>query len=302
MRIVSLIASATEIVHSLGLSEFQVGRSHECDYPESVRALPVCTEPRFAIDGSSSEIDKLVKQTLHDVGSVYHVHDELLASLEPTHILTQTQCKVCAVSLDDVERALSSRFPRKPAVIGLQPDSLEEIYADIQRVADACQITDQGRRFVAKMQEDMAVLSRRAATASRKPRVAVIEWLEPLMAAGNWTPHLLDMANSVNLFGEARKHSPWMKWEQLVAADPDMLLITACGFDVPRTRQEMYWLTNRPDWRELRAVRDQQVYLADGNQFFNRPGPRVVDTLRILCEILHPDVFPSCGIGWESLK
>jgi iron complex transport system substrate-binding protein len=134
-----------------------------------------------------------------------------------------------------------------------------------------------------------------------RPRVACIEWLEPLMAAGNWTPELIEMAGGVNLFGEAGKHSPWMTWEVLAAADPDVVLIAPCGFDLARTEREMCWMTERPGWRGLRAVREGRVYLADGNQYFNRPGPRVVETLQILVEVLHPERNGTDlrGTGWR---
>lgn len=288
MRIVSLIASATEIVHALDLGEFQVGRSHECDYPESVRSLPVCTKPKFAIDGSSAEIDRLVKETLHSVGSVYDVFEDVLDRLAPTHLLTQTQCQVCAVSMADVERALGGRYSAR--AVALEPNSLADIWNDILRVAEACHVAERGASLVARLQSRMREVAERVAN-EPKPSVACIEWIEPLMAAGNWTPELMEMANGHNLFGEARKHSPWMQWEQLKTADPEVLLIAPCGFDLTRTRAELYWLTDRPDWGELRAVRNGRVYIADGNQYFNRPGPRVVETLEILASILHPKAY-----------
>jgi iron complex transport system substrate-binding protein len=295
MRIVSLIASATEIVHALGLTPHQVGRSHECDYPPGIEDLPVCTKPRFATDGTSAEIDKLVKQTLQQAGSVYEVFDDLLENLGPTHILTQTQCKVCAVSLDDVQRALANRFSTLPEVVALEPNSLADIWEDIRRVGGACGVSERAAQLIAELQERMNAISQRAARVTNHPRVAVIEWIEPLMAAGNWTPELLQLAHAENLFGEARRLSPWLEWDQLKAAQPDVLLVTACGFDVDRTRSELYWLTQRPDWHELKS----KVYVADGNHFFNRPGPRVVETLRILCEILYPEEFEQTT-GWEA--
>jgi len=295
MRIVSLIASATEIVHALGLTAHQVGRSHECDYPHEVLSLPVCTKPRFATDGTSAEIDKLVKQTLQQAGSVYEVFDGVMESLRPTHILTQTQCRVCAVSLNDVQRAMAKRFSTQPAIVALEPNSLEDIWEDIRRVGRACEVAERAGALIRRLQAEMNTISGQAARVSKRPRVAVIEWIEPLMAAGNWTPELLELAHAENLFGEARRLSPWLEWEQVKAAKPDVLLVTACGFDVQRTRDEMYWLTQRPDWNELGA----KVYVADGNQFFNRPGPRVVEALRIVCEILYPEEFPRTQ-GWEA--
>ncbi len=293
-RIVSLISSATEIVHALGQLENLVGRSHECDYPDAVKSLPVCTRPRIAVDASSAEIDRLVKLSARDSLSIYDVFDNLIERLAPTHILTQIQCEVCAVSLRDVEAAMARGMKGTPAIVSLQPDTLADIWNDIRRVAAALAIPERGDTLVADLQSRMQL----DLPASR-PTVACIEWMEPLMAAGNWTPELIAMAGGRNLFGEAGRHSPWMSWEDLVAADPEVIIVAPCGFDLPRTEQELYWMTDRPGWSRLRA----RVYLADGNQYFNRPGPRVAETLRILAEILHPECFEPTlrGIGWRAL-
>ncbi len=301
MRIVSLIASATEMVHALGLGEFQVGRSHECDFPHQVASLPVCTTPRFDTSGDSRQIDQRVKTTLADAVSVYQVYEDVLERLQPTHIVTQTQCKVCAVSLDDVERALSARFTTRPQVVALEPNSLADIRADIQRLAGACGVEENGARLIESMNTRMQGIAERARAMHRHPRVAAIEWQEPLMAAGNWVPELLDSLGAENLFGRAGGHSPWMQWDELVASDPDVIVCLPCGYDLPRTRAEMHWLTERPEWDALRSVRQGQVYLADGNQYLNRPGPRMVESLRILAEILYPDAFEPAleHVGWE---
>jgi iron complex transport system substrate-binding protein len=293
LRIVSLIASATEIVHALGQLDQLVGRSHECDFPPSVAALPVCTAPRIAVDGSSSEIDRLVKDSLREALSVYQVFDDVLERLQPTHIVTQVQCEVCAVSLRDVERSIAGRLASKPRIVPLNPNSLADIWDDIRRVAAALEIPERGELAIGALLARMRDITARALAAPERLRVACIEWLEPLMAAGNWTPELVEMAGGVNLFGQAGKHAPWMSWEELVESDPDVIVALPCGFDLARTESEMYWLTNRPGWSKLRA----QVYIADGNQYFNRPGPRVVETLEVLAEILHPLVFPPVHIG-----
>jgi len=294
VRIVSLIASATEMVHSLGLGNFQVGRSHECDYPPGVLALPVCTAPVFDIEGDSREIDQRVKETLATAESVYRVFDETLERLKPTHIITQTQCKVCAVSLLDVERALSSRFSTRPEVVALEPNSLEEIYQDIFRLAKACGVDDRGQRLVDEIQREMADITAVARATGRRPRVINVEWIEPLMAAGNWIPELTEMLGAENLFGHAGAHSPWMQWDDVLTADADAVICMPCGYDLQKTRAEMHW----HDWSKLRAP----VYLADGNQYLNRPGPRVAKSLRILAEILYPESFAPTlqGIGWEK--
>jgi iron complex transport system substrate-binding protein len=274
-----------------------VGRSHECDYPESVRSLPVCTRPRIPIDADSAEIDRLVKQSARESISIYDVFADVIESLKPTHILTQIQCEVCAVSLRDVEAAFSRGMKGSPQVVSLQPDSLEEIWGDIGRVAAALGIAERGHEVVGRLRAAIQSVGQEAYTTKT---VACIEWMEPLMAAGNWTPELIALAGGVNLFGEAGKHSPWMRWEELRAADPDVIVIAPCGFDLARTEQELHFMTSRPGWGDLRA----RVYLADGNQYFNRPGPRVVETHRMLCEMLHPERFaPSFrGVAWRALS
>jgi iron complex transport system substrate-binding protein len=296
-RIVSLIASATEIVDALGMLDHLVGRSHECDYPEPVQALPVCTRPRIAVDGSSREIDDLVKASARTAVSIYEVFDDVMERLEPTHILTQIQCEVCAVSLRDVEAAIARGMKGQPKIVSLQPNSLAAIWEDVRRVASALGVPERGEQVIRELQDRMARAS--AGAPARKPRVACIEWVEPLMAAGNWTPELIEMAGGVNLFGEAGKHSPWMTWDELVAADPDVIVVAPCGFDLERTERELYWLTERPGFDRFRS----RVFLADGNQFFNRPGPRVVETLEILVEILRPEAAPPRhrGSAWRDM-
>jgi len=300
-RIVSLIASATEILHALGLGPAQVGRSHECDFPDEVRALPVCTTPSFPVTGSSPDIDARVKERLAKSLSVYEVFEDVLERLQPTHIVTQTQCQVCAVTLEDVELAITGSISSNPKLVALEPNGLDDIWKDINRVACACDIASKGEEVVATLRRRMTQISTRAFGARRRPRLACIEWHEPLMAAGNWVPELVELANGENLFGKSGVHSPWMAWDELMASDPDVIISMPCGFDLERTRQEMYWLTGRPGWSALRAVQSGEVYLADGNQYMNRPGPRVVESLEILAEILHPETFEPRleGLGWD---
>ena len=301
LRIVSLIASATEIVHALDLGPYQVGRSHECDYPEQVRDLTVCTEPGFPIDGSSADIDRRVKEKLANALSIYEVFPNVLERLQPTHVVTQTQCKVCAVSLEDVERALKLSVSTRPKLVSLEPNELDDIWQDILRVAASCGVDERGQEVVACLQKRMDEIAGRAEKAVRRPKVACIEWQEPLMAAGNWMPQLVDLAGGVNLFGSAGRHSPWMRWAELEASDPDIVVVSPCGYDLPRTRAEMHWLSERPEWQRMRAVQNGQAYLVEGNQFMNRPGPRVVESLEILAEIFHPEIFPPSleGVAWE---
>lgn len=300
MRIVSLIASSTEIVHALGFGDQMVGRSHECDFPTQVTELPVCTGPKFQIDGSSYEIDQRVKAILQESLSVYHVDAEKLNELQPTHIITQAQCEVCAVSLKDVEEAACQIISSQPQIISLQPDSLKDIFDDIRRIAKGLGVVPVGEMMVEQLRGRMETVAARARALPTKPRIALVEWIEPMMAGGNWMPELIEMAGGINLFGEAGKHSPWMNWEDLVAADPDVIVVSPCGFDIKRTMEEMHLISDRKEYAGLKAVKAGKVYVADGNQYFNRPGPRVLESLEMLAEMLHPEEFKFAheGVGW----
>jgi iron complex transport system substrate-binding protein len=302
-RIVSLIASATEIIHALGQLPNQVGRSHECDFPAEVAALPVCTKPTIDIYADSREIDRAVKERVCTALSVYEVFDDVLERLQPTHIMTQTQCEVCAVSLCDVKRSVAMRLKSNPQIVSLAANALADVWDDIRRVARALDMAAEGESVISGLQARMAAISERARAAGERPRVACIEWIEPVMTCGNWIPELVEMAGGVQLFGEAGKHSGYVDWEEIAESDPDVIVVAACGFDIPRTQGEMHWLVNRPEWPSLGAVRGGQVYLADGNQYFNRPGPRLVETLEILAEVLHPRLFAPAleGTGWTRL-
>jgi iron complex transport system substrate-binding protein len=232
-----------------------------------------------------------VKASVANALSVYEVLDDVLETLQPTHILTQTQCEVCAVSLRDVELSVARKLRSQPKIVSLEPNSLADIWSDMRRVADSVDIfasNNDAEPFIADLQQRLDNLKTLAHSDVRSPRVACIEWLEPLMAAGNWVPELVAMANAINLFGSAGRHSPWMTWQELVDADPDVIIVMPCGFSNARTLPEMHWIADRPEYSQLKAVRNRDVYVADGNQFFNRPGPRVVESLQILVEILHP--------------
>jgi iron complex transport system substrate-binding protein len=299
--IVSLIASATEIVCALGFEDQLVGRSHECDYPASVTRLPVCTEPKFNVQGSSYEIDQRVKAILQEGLSVYRVHAERLKELRPDVIVTQSHCEVCAVSLRDVEAAICQWLDAQPKVVSLAPNSLADVWTDIRLVADALGAKERGDELVNRLQQRMNGIENQARTLRERPTAACIEWIEPLMSAGNWMPELVALAGGVHLFGSAGQHSPYLSWQQLCEQDPEVIIVLPCGWDMERARQEMPRLTGRPEWPRLRAVRQQRVFLTDGNQYFNRPGPRLVESLEILAQILHPAAFHFGheGTGWQ---
>lgn len=303
-RVVSLIASATEWVTALGARAWLVGRSHECDYPADVVTLPACSAAKFDVHGDSRQIDDRVKAVLQDATSVYRVDREQLEALQPTVVITQTQCEVCAVSLKDVEAAVCDWASSRPQVVACEPNTLADIWADGRRIASALGVPEIGERLIESLQQRLQTISATCrALGQPSPRVACVEWLEPLMAAGNWIPELVEMVGGVSLFGEAGKHSPWMTWDALVAADPDAIIALPCGFDLPRTASEMHWITNRVDWTDLRAVRTGRVYVTDGNSYFNRPGPRLVESAEMLAEMLYPGRFDygHCGAGWQAL-
>lgn len=313
-KIVSLIPSATEIVACLGLTDYLVGRSHECDYPPAVKLLPVCTEPKFDPEGSSSQIHARVTDLLQSALSVYRIKTEVLETLQPTHILTQAQCEVCAVSLADVEQAVASLTQVQPQIISLQPNTLTEVWADIERVALALEVDSVQplrrlkQRVERCVQTGQDLLNPASEHPVVRPTVACIEWAEPLMAAGNWIPELVHLAGGESLFGSVGEHSPWLSWAELLTANPDVIVLMPCGYDLDRTRRDAELLARHPDWASLKAVQSKQVYITDGNQYFNRPGPRLVDSLEILAEILHPLLQadaqlsqPYQGSGWAKV-
>ena len=302
-RIVSLLPSATEIVSAVGHRNALVGRSHECDFPSGIETLPVCTRPRVKLDGTSLEIDLKVKEIVREVLSVYEVLIDTLKRVSPEIVVTQDQCEVCAVSLPDVQAALRDWVGSDIAIVTLTAASTTAVYDDIRRVAGALDAVEAGADVVDRMQSRFAEISERAAGLDRRPRVACIEWTDPLMAAGNWIPEFVGAAGGENLFGDAGEHSPWLEWEALMDADPDVIVLMPCGYDLGRTRGEADLLSKHTRWLNLRAVREGRTYVTDGNAYFNRPGPRLKDSLEMMAEMLHPECFSFGheGYGWMRL-
>lgn len=302
-RIASLLPSATEIVAALGFADALVARSHECDHPADVTKLPACTAPKAPLGETSAEIDRKVREIVREGLSVYRVDDRKLKSLDPGVIVTQSHCEVCAVSETELLCAVSDWLSDEVRVVTLESERLDDIWADIRRVAEALDVPDRGAAVVADLTARMAAVAKQARALPGKPTVATVEWIDPLMAGGNWMPELVDMAGGRNVFGEAGAHSPWVTFDDFIAADPDVIVILPCGFSISDARRDMPALTGRDAWNGLSAVRAGRVFVADGHHFFNRPGPRIVESLEILAEMLHPETFAfgHKGRDWEPL-
>ena len=299
-RIVSLIASATEIVCGLGFEDQLVGRSHECDHPPSVARLPVCSSSKVEVGAAGRTIDDQVRATVAEGLSVYRVDAGILDRLAPTVVVTQTQCEVCAVSLKDVEAAVCELVGSRPRIVALEPMSLPDIWSDIRAVASALGAPERGEALVDRLAAGLDTVQARAAAAGTRPSVGCIEWIDPLMAAGNWVPELVERAGGVDVLGRAGEHSGGLSIAALAAADPDVIAVMPCGWDIERASREMPPLAAHPVWPRLSAVRNGRVFMTDGNQYFNRPGPRVVESAEILADILHPEHcdFGHRGRGW----
>jgi iron complex transport system substrate-binding protein len=299
-KIVSLLPAATEIICALGLEKNLVGRSHECDFPASVKELPICTEANFPDGLSSADIDIKVKEILADALSVYTVKREQIKTLAPDVVVTQAQCEVCAVSLKDVEDALENYLDKQAQIISLQPNSLDDIFNDIVTVANALNVPAAGAELLESLQERVDIIKHKLKFIDSKPTVACIEWLEPIMISGNWVPGLVNIAGGTPVLVREGKHSPYIEWDEILQQDPEIIVVMPCGFSIERTMREINLLLDRPGFESLKAVKNDRFYIADGNQYFNRPGPRIVDSIEILAEIIRPKqfIFGYEGEGW----
>ena len=302
MRIISLLASATEMVAALGSLDQMVGRSHECDYPPEVVALPVVSTVQIDINTSSAQIDAQVKQLAQEKRepedpalkalSIYAIDVDKLQELRPDVIFTQTQCEVCAVSERDVIQAIAQLTGLQPLVVSLSPYRLQDVWEDVMRVGQALGKHDQAQTLVEKYQQRLTDLAVKTAAFDTKPGVAVLEWLDPLMGAGNWTPELVAYAGGENIFGEIGQHTPWLTWEELQAANPDVIVLSPCGYTLERAMQDVPLLQNHSAWADLQAVRNGKVYAIDGNQYLNRSGPRLVDSAELLARVIWGERLP----------
>jgi iron complex transport system substrate-binding protein len=302
MRILSLLSSATEILFALEQGEQVAAVSHECDYPAAVTRLPRATRSRIDSSQPSAAIDAQVKRLLEAGEPLYEIDRDLIRSLEPELIVTQAQCDVCAVRYQDVIDFVAAE-PSLAAtkVVALNPQSLGEILGDIQRVGEAAGASDRAQSFVELLQRRVARAT--APLQPVRPKVVCLEWLIPLMAAGNWTPELIELAGGESCLAQSGKHSGYVEWEAVRACDPDVLLIAPCGFDLARSEIEARQLWQLPGFSERKAVKNGRAFVIDGNAYLNRSGPRIVDSLEILAHLIRPDEVPppSMTKAWAQL-
>lgn len=287
-RIISLLPSSTEILCSLGLRDRLVGVSHECDFPAGVIGLPVLTEPKLNPHGPSAEIDARVREIVREGLSVYRINTEVLQQLQPDLIVTQDQCAVCAVSLPEVEEAVRCFLTPSVQIVSLKPQRLGDIWQDIRQVGQATGQEAAAEEVLRRIKRRLWKLEQKTRHA-RRPRVACIEWLEPLIAGGNWIAELVEIAGGAYTLAPAGAHSPKMTWAALVEYRPEVIVVMPCGFKIPQTQADLPTLTSHPQWQDLPAVQTHKVFMVDGNAYFNRPGPRIVESAEILAEILHPE-------------
>ncbi len=291
MRIVSLLPSATEIICGLGLREKLVGVTHECDFPADVRELPQVTHSKIPTDSTSAQIDQAVREQLEGQRSLYALDQKMLESLQPDLIVTQTLCEVCAVAESEVQRAVAN-LESRPKILNLEPLTLGDLYHSIRLVADAAKCPNTGEECVASLQRRVDSVVNRNQNLRYRPKALILEWIDPLFCAGHWNPELVELAGGRELIGKIGERSKTISWQDLVDASPEFLLIACCGFDVERTLQDIPLLELRAQWSSLPCVQNNRVYIVDGSAYFNRPGPRLIDSLEILAHLLHPDLHP----------
>ncbi len=285
MRIVSLLPSATEILFAIGAGDDLVGVTHECDFPPQALSLPKLTRSALPATGKAVEIDRHVRRHLHEGSSIYYLDADLLARLSPDLIVTQELCDVCAVSYAIVDRA-ARRLTKDARVVSLEPSSLEDVFANIMFVGDLVAREHSTRRLVGKLRAQAANLKRLATRASQTPRVLVLEWTDPPMSAGHWTPELAELAGAQPILAHPGANSKRLEWEAIVQSDPDAIIVAPCGFDLERTRTAVAELEERSQWTALRAYRERKILLMDGNAYVNRPGPRLVESAAIMARLL----------------
>ncbi len=292
MRIVSLLPSATEMICGVGRGQDLVGVTHECDFPPRVRGLPAVTNTLIPSDTSSREIDTLVRERLTKSRALYTLDLPVLEALRPNLIVTQTLCQVCAVAEDEV-RAAACGLPGKPEVLNLEPERLEDVLRAIREVGWATGATRVADAFVASLEARVERVAEGGARIRERPRVLLLEWLDPPFSSGHWNPQLVRVAGGIEVLGREGERSRTVSWEEVIASGPEAVIVSCCGYDLERTVRDLPILESVPGWARTPAARSGRVYLVDGSQYFSRPGPRLVDSLEILAHALHPTVHPA---------
>jgi iron complex transport system substrate-binding protein len=292
MRIVSLLPSATEILFALGLDREIVGVSHECDFPPRARTKPVVIHSRMPHDASPAEIDRLVSEYVHRGESLYAVDAEVLEALAPDLIITQDLCHVCAASPDDLATALA-RFERRPEVLCLNPQDLGDVWRDILWVGEESCRGPQAEALVELIGARLGALEKQLAPSASRPRVAFLEWLQPFYVGGHWVPEMIRVAGGVDVLGKVRTPSFRVHLQDVVEAEPEILLIAPCGYSAQQARNEYLSIDPPEQWNAMPAVRQGRVYALEANNYFSRPGPRLVTGVEALAKLFHPAVEVS---------
>jgi iron complex transport system substrate-binding protein len=288
MRICSLLPSATEVIASLGLSDALVGISHECDYPPSVRSVPIMVEPMIPPHGlASADIDRQVNRLVASGQRLYRLKDHLLRQAQPDLILSQNLCHVCAVTPDQLHDALCS-MPRQPTVLTLNPGTVHDVIDDVVRIGDAANRSAEGHRLATHLRDRLEAVHTRVQGISHRPRVVCIEWLSPLYVSGHWVPEMVQLAGGQDVLAQPGSPSRVVTWDELLAAAPDILIVMPCGFSVERTHTELFQMLQQPGQWRLSPALAEHTYLVDASSYFSRPGPRLIDGIELLAAILHP--------------
>ena len=292
MRIVSLLPSATEIICSMGLRDSLVGVTHECDYPADVVGLPIVTKSAIPHDASSNEIDHLVRQQLETSTALYSLDVGLLEQLQADLIVTQGLCEVCAVSEAEIEASIC-QLSNQPRVVNLEPMCLKDVFDTLLLVGQETNQQDIAVDVVHALNarvERVRALTESHIKKAQYPKVAFLEWIDPPFNAGHWTPELIEMAGGIDCLGNKHQPSQTTLWERIIEAQPDVMFVACCGFSMERAIEDLPILQSNEGWDDLPCVKNKRIYFSDGNSYFNRPGPRLVDSLEIIANALHPDV------------
>lgn len=303
-RIASLLAAGTEILYGLGLGHQVIAVSHECDWPREACDKPRVTFSSVAANASSKTIDDQVRDMLSTGQPLYGIDEQALVALAPDLIVTQAQCDVCAVRYEDVLSVVEAHSELRGArIVALNPQSFSDVFGDIERIARAAACAVAATPYAESLRQRVEQVRSHTCDLQlgERPRVACVEWIEPLMLAGNWVPELIDIAGGTYELVKPGQHSPYVPWKDVVRFDPEVVVISACGFDLVRTVQEAARLRELSGWTDLAAVRSGRVFALDGNAYFNRSGPRLVDSLELLAHLLHPRSFDEPNQSREQV-